>query len=164
VEVYAELQRLSSTPIAAGECLTGITEWRSFVNSCHIGQPDASFSGGLSEVLRVARLFEDAGKYIAPHAWGAGGSLMQNIHCGFAAANCLTLEVPPAFGPLHREMLGDSFQMAAGRVILPQTPGLGIQLTDSIKQRFPFVPGSGEFNSVPGKVMIEEEQTYTRVG
>jgi hypothetical protein len=26
-------------------------------------------------------------------------------------------------------------------------------LTDEIKNRFPFVPGSGEFNSVPGKVL-----------
>ena len=33
----------------------------------------------------------------------------------------------------------------------PDTPGLGIQLTDSIKERFPFVPESGECNPVPGK-------------
>ena len=30
-------------------------------------------------------------------------------------------------------------------------PELGIVLTDEIKNRYPFQPGSGEFNSVPGK-------------
>ena len=34
-------------------------------------------------------------------------------------------------------------------------PGLGIVLTDEIKAKYPFVPGSGEFNSVPGKVLME---------
>ena len=33
----------------------------------------------------------------------------------------------------------------------PDRPGLGIVLTDEIKRRYPFKPGSGEFNSVPGK-------------
>ena len=32
---------------------------------------------------------------IATHAWGAGGSLMQNIHCGFAAVKrCLSQNHP----------------------------------------------------------------------
>jgi hypothetical protein len=37
----------------------------------------------------------------------------------------------------------------------PTGPGLGIKLTDEIKNRFPFVPGSGEFNSVPGKRLTD---------
>jgi galactonate dehydratase len=45
--------------------------------------------------------------------------------------------------------------MRDGRVLPPQTPGLGIQLTDAIKNKFPFVPGSGEFNSVPGKILTD---------
>jgi hypothetical protein len=43
--------------------------------------------------------------------------------------------------------------MRDGRVLPPTTPGLGIRLTDDIKRRFAFVPGSGEFNSVPGKIL-----------
>lgn len=160
VDGYAELCRLSSTPIAAGECLTGVSEWRSFIGSCHIGQPDASFTGGLSQVMQVARMLAACDKQIATHAWGAGGSLMQNIHCGFAADNCLILEVPPAFGPLHQELIGDSFQMRSGHVLPPQTPGLGTELTDAVKSRFAFVPGSGEFNSVPGKVLLEQQKSF----
>jgi hypothetical protein len=37
----------------------------------------------------------------------------------------------------------------------PQKPGLGIELTDETRNRFPFVSGSGEYNNVPGKVMVE---------
>lgn len=155
---YAELCRTSAVPIAGGECLTGAVEWKPFIDRdcCDIGQPDASFTGGLSEVLQIANSLAARNRQIATHAWGAGASLMQNIHLGFAAVNCQILEVPPAFGPLHSELVGDSFQMQSGYVLPPTTPGLGISLTDRVKERFPFVPGSGEFNSVPGKVLDEE--------
>lgn len=159
---YAELCRTSAVPIAGGECLTGLVEWKPFIDRdcCDIGQPDASFTGGLSEVLQIAKSLADRNKRIATHAWGAGASLMQNIHLGFAAENCQILEVPPAFGPLHSELVGDSFQMESGYVLPPNTPGLGISLTASVKERFPFVPGSGEFNSVPGKVLDEERSGF----
>ena len=76
---------------------------------------------------------------------------MQNIHCGFAAANTCILEIPPNFAGLHREVMGDSLQMRDGDILPPKMPGLGIRLTNDIKNRYPFIPGSGEFNSVPGK-------------
>ncbi len=153
---YAELARATSVPIAGGECLTGTYEWRVFADqdSFDIAQPDASFIGGLREFMRVAEMFDHRGKKIAPHAWGAGGCLMQNIHCGFAAPNTCILEVPPKFAGLHSEIMGDSFQMKDGCILPPQTPGLGIVLTDEIRARYPFRPGSGEFNSVPGKNLI----------
>jgi galactonate dehydratase len=78
---------------------------------------------------------------------------MQNVQAGFAAANTCILEVPPAFGGLHADLIGDSFQMKDGYVLPPQTPGLGLTLTDEIKARYPFRRGTGEFNSVPGKLM-----------
>jgi len=54
---------------------------------------------------------------------------------------------------LHSEIIGDSFTMENGMALPPQTPGLGIRLTDEIKRKYPFVRGSGEFNSVPGKIL-----------
>jgi L-alanine-DL-glutamate epimerase-like enolase superfamily enzyme len=78
---------------------------------------------------------------------------MQNLHAGFAAPNTLILEIPPAAGPLHTELWGDSLVMRDGYVLPPEAPGLGVHLTDTIKARYPFVPGTGEFNSVPGKLL-----------
>jgi L-alanine-DL-glutamate epimerase-like enolase superfamily enzyme len=122
-----------------------------------IGQPDASFTGGLSEFMAVSRMLAERGRQVATHAWGAGGSLMQNIHCGFAAENTIILEVAPAYGPLHSEIVGNSFVLHDGQVLPPTKPGLGIELTEATKRRFPFVPGSGKFNSVPGKILPEEQ-------
>lgn len=152
---YAELCRATSVPIAGGECLTAFYEWRVFgERDCFdIGQPDASFTGGLGEFLRVAAMLDARGRGVATHAWGAGGSLLQNVHCGFAAANTRILEVAPDYAGLHADVMGDSFVFRDGYVYPPETPGLGIVLTDETKNRYRFVPGSGEFNSVPGKIL-----------
>jgi len=156
---YAQLCDETTTPIAGGECLTAAYEWQVFVerDAFDIGQPDASFTGGLGTFMEVARMLDRRGRKVATHSWGAGGSLMQNIHAGFAAPNTIILEVAPAFGPLHQDIMGDAFILRDGYVYPPPQPGLGIALTEDTKRRFPFVPGSGEYNSVPGKILPEEK-------
>lgn len=155
-EGYAELARNTKLNIAGGECLSTMPEWREYIrrDSFDIAQPDASFVGGLSEFRTIAKSFEARGKKIATHAWGAGGSLMQNIHAGFASPNIAILEIAPDYGPLHSRVVGDSLRMKDGYVLPPEKPGLGIELTDAVKKEFPFQPGSGEFISVPGKVLV----------
>jgi len=152
---YAELCQATSVDIAGGECLTAAYEWRVFAegNAFDIGQPDASFTGGMGEFMRVATMMADRERRIATHAWGAGGSLMQNLHAGFAAANTCMLEIPPDFAGLHSEVIAGGLVMKGGYVLPPDRPGLGIVLTEEIRRRYPFQPGSGEFNSVPGKIL-----------
>lgn len=152
---YASLCKMIEVPVAGGECLSSFSEWQTFVSSdCFdIGQPDAAFSGGLLEFMKISSLLKDHNRKIATHSWGAGGAFMQNIHCGFASENTVILEIAPAFGPLHSEIIDDDFHMKDGYVYPPSKPGLGIKLTDEIKNKYRFIPGSGEFNSVPGKIL-----------
>lgn len=163
-EGYAVLCQATKVPVAGGECLTGLTEWRNFIEKdCFdIGQPDASFTGGLSTVVEVADMLAARNRAIATHAWGAGGSLMQNIHAAFACVNTTIVEVPPDYGPLHSEIVGESFQMRDGYALLPESPGLGIVLSIETKLGYPFVPGSGEFNDVPGKNLAEMDAKLSR--
>lgn len=154
-DLYSELCKQTTTPIAGGECLTAVCEWQTFIeqDSFHIGQPDASFTAGLDQFMSVAAMLHHKGRKIAPHAWGAGASQMQNIHCGFASDNTAILEVAPAYGPLHSEVIGDSLVLRDGYIMPPEKPGLGIELSEETIRRYPFVRGTGEFNSVPGKIL-----------
>ena len=80
---------------------------------------------------------------------------MQNVHCGFAVPNTKILEIAPDYAGLHADVIDGSFFMKDGYVLPPERPGLGIILNDEIKNRYPFVAGSGEFNSVPGKILCD---------
>jgi L-alanine-DL-glutamate epimerase-like enolase superfamily enzyme len=92
---YAELCKSTAIPIAGGECLTTSYEWRVFVErDCFdIRQPDALIYRGSGEFMKVAALLESRGRKLATHSWGAGGSLLQNIHTAFSA-NTTIVEWP----------------------------------------------------------------------
>jgi L-alanine-DL-glutamate epimerase-like enolase superfamily enzyme len=155
---YAWLRTQTSIPIAGGECLTSMIEWQTYLDagSFGLGQPDAAFTSGLHQVVLIAEALAEQECDIAPHSWGAGGGLMQNVHVGFACKNTRMLEFPPDSGPLHTEIHRDSLRFENGRVLPPKAPGLGITLDDRTKQRFRFIPGSGEIVSVPGKRQDDE--------
>lgn len=154
---YQALSAETSVPIAGGECLAGLVEWQPYLErDCFdIGQPDAAYVGGFLEFLSIADGLAQRNRKIATHSWAAGGGFMQNIHAGFAVPNTWILEIAPNYGPLHSEIIGDSFLLQDGYALPPEKPGLGIELREETIQKFPFVPGSGEFNSVPGKILTD---------
>jgi L-alanine-DL-glutamate epimerase-like enolase superfamily enzyme len=155
---YAWLRTQTSVPIAGGECLTSMIEWLTYLDagSFGLGQPDASFTSGLHQVVLIAQALDEQGCEIAPHAWGAGASLMQNVHVGFACRNTRILELPPDPGPLHTELYRQTLRLEDGRVLPPKTVGLGITLDANTKARYPYIPGSGEIVGVPGKTQNDE--------
>jgi galactonate dehydratase len=153
---YATLRESTSIAVAGGEQLTTYDEYRPWAEagSFDIAQPDAGWQS-ITDFLRIASLYAHHQSRVATHGWGSGGTAMQNIHAAFATPNVAILELPPAAGPLHTEVWGDSLQMVDGNVRAPEAPGLGITLSDSVKERFPFVPGVEEFVNVPGKTMLK---------
>ena len=155
---YGELRKRTATPVAGGECLATEAEWREFMDhdAFAVGQPDASYTSSLSACMRIAARLSHRGGVIATHSWGAGGSLMQNVHLGFACPNIKVVETAAAYAPLHTEVMGDSFRMADGHLSPPEKPGLGVELPSDFPARYPFVRGSGEFNNVPGKRLEDE--------
>lgn len=152
---HPELRRSTSLPLAGGEYLTTLNEFRQFadLNALKFAQLDAAFMGGVEEFIRDARIFDSRRTKIATHSLGAGIAQMQSIYAALAAPNTAILEIPPAAGPLHTKLWADSLVMHDGYVLPQQAPGLGVRLTDKIKAKFHFIPGSEEFNSVPGKIL-----------
>jgi L-alanine-DL-glutamate epimerase-like enolase superfamily enzyme len=149
---YGRLARASEVPVAGGEQLTTLAEFRAFADhdAFDVAQPDAGWVSP-SDFVAIGRLFEERGRRVASHCWGAGGAFMQNVHAAFATPNTAILEALPLPGPLHTELWGDSLRMAGGLLLPPEAPGLGVRLTDELKERFPFRPGHEEYVGVPGK-------------
>ena len=78
----AELRRRARVPIAGGELNGG---WHEFAVMLEKGcfdlyQPDATFGGGISDAVRVARACRERGLAFSPHTWSNGFSMMVNLH------------------------------------------------------------------------------------
>lgn len=149
---YAELTRRSPVPIAGGEQLSSYAEFAIWMNrdAFHIAQPDASWIS-MTEFRQVDELAQERGASIASHNWCGGAGVLQNVHAAFASPSTQILELLPSPGPLHTELWGENLQIRNGNVAKPEAPGLGVQLTDELRRRYPYVKGMEEFAPVPGK-------------
>jgi L-alanine-DL-glutamate epimerase-like enolase superfamily enzyme len=151
---YAQLRTGSTVPIAGGEQLTSADEFRLWTSrgAFDIAQPDAAWLGP-ADFVAVGEQAAKAGAAVASHSWSAGVGVMQNVHAAFATGATTIVEAIPDPGELHTALWGDNLVIDDGHVLPPQAPGLGVRLSDDVKNRFPFVPGLEEFSSVPGKSM-----------
>lgn len=149
---YARLRAESAVPIAGGEQLTSADEFRLWTSreAFDIAQPDAAWLGP-ADFVAVGEQAAGTGAAVASHSWSAGVGVMQNLHAAFATEATALVEAIPDPGELHTALWGDNLVIEDGYVLPPQAPGLGVQLSDDVKNRFPFVPGLEEFSSVPGK-------------
>lgn len=166
MRAYAALRESTTIPVAGGECLTSLEEWRDWLEHrpFALAQLDAAFMGGLTNFMKIARLCELQGVQIATHAWSAAPGVAANLHGAFASRNtsiCEMAALNPARpelnthieAPLLTDLWIEPPTIKDGRICLPDTPGLGIHLPDGFLEKYPFQAGSGEFNSVTGKML-----------
>ena len=166
MRAYAALRSSTTIPVAGGECLTSLEEWRDWLEHkpFALAQLDASYMGGIMNFIKIARLCELQGVSIATHAWSATPGVAANLHAAFASRNTAVCEMA-AYNPSRPELnthieaplLTDLWieppVLENGRIRLADTPGLGVRLPDGFLERHPFEAGSGEFNSVKGKIL-----------
>ena len=122
-EGHAQLAHALDTSIATGEMLSSVSEHISLIDhrSVDIIQPDAPRIGGITPFLRLAHLADQAGLQLAPH-------FAMEIHLHLAAAYPREpwVEHFEWLNPLFNERL----ETRAGRMLVPDRPGLGVTLSD----------------------------------
>lgn len=136
----------AATPIAiAGHELNhvGVPETRVMLEkrSLDIYQPDAIFSGGISETWKIIHAVAAAGARYTPHTWTNGIGFAVNLHLFAAspwrASSLLEYPIaPPGWMPEFRDGLLQTPWLAKnGKLTLPTAPGLGFQIDQSALRR-----------------------------
>ena len=144
-QLYAELRRATSTPISGGEGITtavqfeqwlraGASTWRSPMRRSSAA---SARRGGRAQAAATR------GIPVAVHVWGSAPTLAANIHVAFATPNCVWIEHPVLGNPLESELFVEPLALHDGCAQLPMAPGLGIRLPSELREKYPFVPGSG---------------------
>jgi D-galactarolactone cycloisomerase len=138
IDSYAALRGTVAVPLAAGENEFGLQGFRELIRAkaVDIVQPDASRCGGISEMLRVARLAAEAGLKVAPHSWSDAVAIVANAHVVAALPHGLTVEVDQTGNPFVEELLSEPLQVADGELRLSERPGLGVELDLAAVERY----------------------------
>jgi L-alanine-DL-glutamate epimerase-like enolase superfamily enzyme len=123
---WAELAKVSSTPLAGGENFHGSQFDQALGSSVlQVIQPDITKWGGVSGNVKVAKLAVAAGKRYCPHYFGGGVSLLASLHvlAAVGGEGVLEFDAHPNLG--REAVVGDLLPVRDGCVPVPIGPGLG---------------------------------------
>lgn len=140
LEGYAKLHHEAPMAIAAGEWQTTRFEFADLmdVGLVDIAQPDIGRVGGLTEARRVCAMAAERGRRIVPHCWKTGIGIGATAQLAAVTPHCPFIEyLPPALcdSVLRKELADDGLEFRDGVLLLPERPGLGIELDDAVLRR-----------------------------
>jgi D-galactarolactone cycloisomerase len=136
----ADLTAYSRVAVSGGELHTsGFPELKYMVEKrCYdIFQPDAMWTGGISQTLQVAKLVREAGLKFTGHSWSNGIGFAVNMHVLLASgfANEMEYEYPlspPGWTVEARDsILTEPWRHDRGTLQPPTLPGLGFEIDEA---------------------------------
>jgi L-alanine-DL-glutamate epimerase-like enolase superfamily enzyme len=129
VEGNARLVERLEVPIASGETLFGLDEYRSYLErgAVDIVQPDVTRVGGLTAWLKVAALAEQYHRPVAPHLLPE-----VSVHLACGLPNVRMVEYLPLLAPAFVEMPA----IVKGQIVPPKRPGLGLEIRADAVEKY----------------------------
>lgn len=136
----ARVARQTSIPIATGERLTTKYEFARVLEeqAASILQMALGRVGGLLEAKKIAGMAETYYAQIAPHLYCGPIEGAANAQLATCTPNFLILESIEDWGGFHAQILTTPIQWEAGYVIPPTTPGLGVELNETVARANPY--------------------------
>ena len=112
--------------VAAGENVGSAFDFHRMFErgSLDVAQPSVTKVGGVTELMKVFGLAEAFGVRVVPHAAYFGPGLLASIHV--CAAQAREVWVERFYCDFADTPLGDAINPQAGRIAVPQGPGLGV--------------------------------------
>lgn len=145
LEGMQKICKNSPIPIAGGEAFSGLSEFETFLrgHAVHILQPDVTHCGGITPVLKIAQMAKASDIPLVLHVWGSASSLSANCQLAFASPEVIYLEIPMVQLEISPLMFVSPPVFKDGFIYPPEAPGLGIQVSPEMKDKYRLVPGSG---------------------
>ncbi|HEV7614087.1 MAG TPA: galactonate dehydratase [Steroidobacteraceae bacterium] len=144
-EMVASLAHINasvSTPIATGERLTHLSQFRDLfaARGCEVAQPDITHCGGLSAARKIAALAEAHRIALAPHNPQGPVSTAASFEFGFSQPDYVICETVSEDVEWRNEVVQDHHALnKKNRTVGPSdTPGLGVEINETAIQKHPF--------------------------
>jgi L-alanine-DL-glutamate epimerase-like enolase superfamily enzyme len=140
VEAFHRLRSRCSTLVASGEREWNVEGYRAFVGT---GAADViGFDPGRAEGItggrRVIELVEEAGLWFNAHAWSSAIVSAASLALSLTTPRVLVFELKPEENPMQHELVEAPLAARDGFVEPLAGPGLGIDVRESVVERYRF--------------------------
>lgn len=141
-------------PLAAGERAYSLFQFKEITDTGAVSfvRPDLSLAGGFTQVKKIAALAEAAFMGVFTHLRGGPVSLAAAVQLAAAIPNYFLQEAYPAADRLNL-ILETPLQREGGYVLVPDRPGIGVEVREEMLARFPYRPNTlGGWRRADGSV------------
>lgn len=130
-------------PIATGERIHTIYEFEMLLsrNAVQYVRPDVCLAGGLSHCKKIAALAEARNVGVVPHNPLSPVSTAACVQLAACIPNFALQEYPRGEGePPKSEIVRGTLKLENGFLIIPDVPGIGVELAEDAAERYPYRP------------------------
>ncbi len=127
--------------LAAGERSYNLYQFKEIIDTGAVAliRPDLSLAGGITQVKKIAALAESAFVGIFPHLMGSPVNMATYVQLDAAIPNYFLQEAYPAADALN-EILEEPLVRDGGYVVVPDRPGIGLEIREEKLAQFPYRP------------------------
>ena len=127
--------------LAAGERSYNLYQFKDIIDTGAVAliRPDLSLAGGFTQVKKIAALAESAFVGVFPHLMGSPINMATYVQLDAAIPNYFLQEAYPAADALN-EILETPLVRDGGYVVVPDRPGIGLEIREEKLARFPYRP------------------------
>ncbi len=135
---YETLRAKTETLIAYGEREWNVRGLQRVMESgtCDVLGVDPGRAEGLTGFLAACRLCEAHGVTANAHSWSSAIVLAASLSVSWAMPACRVFETKPLRNPMQHELAAHTPEPEGGWWPLPERPGLGIEVDESVVDRF----------------------------
>ncbi|EFL88616.1 mandelate racemase/muconate lactonizing enzyme family protein [Ahrensia sp. R2A130] len=146
LNAYRRVREGQPIPVAGGETWHGRLAHRQAIeaDAIDILQPDVAGCGGITEMRKIIAHAETSGIRVVPHVWGTGVNVAASLHMlatippqpGRHSSRDPWLEFDQTPHAYRMAVLQDPITQTAGRVAVPDKPGLGVEIDRHVLEEF----------------------------
>lgn len=153
-DLYRQLTKENIVPVASGEHEQTDEGFLDLIhtNAVNFVQMDAFCQGGLKSAKKIFQGVQDQGLKFAYHSWGTMLEVLVAAHLGICWPGkvvewleypCYSNDGKPGMYPfpLADEILLEMLPVENGELIVPDRPGIGIDVNETVFEKYPFIPG-----------------------
>ncbi|MDE2890721.1 MAG: galactonate dehydratase [Gemmatimonadota bacterium] len=142
LDAMAEVAQKIAIPIATGERIHTIYEFEMLLtrNAVQYVRPDVCMAGGITHCKKIAALAEAHYVDVVPHNPLSPVSTAACVQLAACIPNFALQEYPRGEGePPKSEIVSGVLALDDGFLIIPDTPGIGVELAEGAAEKYPFL-------------------------
>ena len=142
ITTQAELAKRMTTPLAIGERNVSIWEFREILEAGgpQYVRPDVGLAGGLTHCKKIAAIAEAYHSAVVTHNFLGPLITAASLHLDASIPNFITQEYTKGDESDRFAVYKVAYQREGGYIPIPEVPGLGVELDDSLIEATPFQP------------------------